>query len=207
MQPSSLPREGGLREAKKRATRKQLTSVARRLTLEHGLDAITVESICAEVGVSVRTFFNYFASKDESVVGQPIPIGNQQTQEVFLTGGPSGNLLPDLVTLLDPTDAIEPEDRDEFRQSFALFAREPRILALELSRAFQHEQDLAALIGERRQLATPDEFCNMAAAIAQTVLRRGLIGWIDADDDQPLRVHIRLAAGSAASVLDPTTTA
>jgi len=47
----------------------------------------------------------------------------------------------------------------------------------------------------------------MAAAIAQTVLRRGLIGWIDADDHRPLRAYILLAAASAAALLDPTTSA
>lgn len=207
MQNSTGPAEGGLREAKKRATRKQLTSAARRLALDHGLDAVTVEMICAEVGVSVRTFFNYFASKDDSVVEEPSPIGNQQTRQTFLTGGPSGNLLADLMTLLDPTDSIETQERDEFRQSFALFVREPRILALQLSRAFEHEQELAGLIAARRQLAAPDESCVMASAIAQTVLRRGLIEWVDSDDDQPLRVHILRAAGSAAALFDPATSA
>ena len=60
----------GLREAKKAVTRRQLTAAARSLARQHGLDGVTVELVCAEVGVSVRTFFNYFASKESAVLGE-----------------------------------------------------------------------------------------------------------------------------------------
>ncbi|GGM99999.1 TetR/AcrR family transcriptional regulator [Streptomyces fuscichromogenes] len=59
-------RPEGLRERKKRATHRALQSAAVDLFRRHGPDAVTVESICAEAGVSPRTFFNYFATKDEA---------------------------------------------------------------------------------------------------------------------------------------------
>ena len=51
------------------ATALRLTAVSRRLTAERGLNGFTVEELCAEVGISRRTFFNYFPSKDEAVIG------------------------------------------------------------------------------------------------------------------------------------------
>ncbi|MFS4092270.1 TetR/AcrR family transcriptional regulator [Streptomyces sp. AF1A] len=59
-------RPEGLRDRKKRATRRALQSSALALFRRHGPEAVTVESICADADVSPRTFFNYFSTKDEA---------------------------------------------------------------------------------------------------------------------------------------------
>jgi AcrR family transcriptional regulator len=55
----------GLRERKRQQTRQQLISAAMRLFEEKGYDRTTVAEIASAAGVSTKTFFNYFASKDE----------------------------------------------------------------------------------------------------------------------------------------------
>ncbi|EFL37795.1 LOW QUALITY PROTEIN: TetR family transcriptional regulator, partial [Streptomyces griseoflavus Tu4000] len=60
--------QGGLRERKKRATRAALAEAAVRLAAEHGAEKVTVEAISAAAGVSVRTFFNYFDTRDDAFV-------------------------------------------------------------------------------------------------------------------------------------------
>jgi AcrR family transcriptional regulator len=60
---------GGRREQKKVATRRSLADAALRLALEHGPDGVTVDQIAAEADVSTRTFFNYFASRDDAILG------------------------------------------------------------------------------------------------------------------------------------------
>lgn len=55
----------GLRERKRRQTRRELVRAAMRLFEEKGYEETTVAEIASAAGVSTKTFFNYFASKDE----------------------------------------------------------------------------------------------------------------------------------------------
>lgn len=59
----------GLQERRKAETKRALSCAALRLARELGPDGVTVEAIAEAAGVSPRTFFNYFASKDNAIVG------------------------------------------------------------------------------------------------------------------------------------------
>lgn len=68
--PAGSPDDGvGLRERKKRETRRALHRAALELALAGGVETLTVDAIADRAGVSPRTFFNYFPTKDDAIIG------------------------------------------------------------------------------------------------------------------------------------------
>ena len=57
-------RRPGLREAKKQATRQQISDEATRLFLEQGFERTTIAEIAAAAGVAAKTVTNYFPYKE-----------------------------------------------------------------------------------------------------------------------------------------------
>lgn len=59
----------GLRDRKRQATRKRLERAAIDIVAASGLDALTIDAISERADVSPRTFFNYFDSKEDAILG------------------------------------------------------------------------------------------------------------------------------------------
>jgi AcrR family transcriptional regulator len=59
-----------IRERTRRLAQSELTSVAQDLFVAQGYDGTTVDQIAAAAGMSKRTFFRYFPSKDDLVIGK-----------------------------------------------------------------------------------------------------------------------------------------
>lgn len=70
MKPTS-----SLRERRRLQTEQEIAAAAFNLTVDRGYEAVTIEEICRAAGVSPRTFFNYFPSKEHAIVAvYPDPV-------------------------------------------------------------------------------------------------------------------------------------
>ncbi len=106
-----------LRERNRREAWLAIHNAAADLALKHGLALTTVEMIADRAGVSRRTFFNYFASKEDAILGvQEIAIPDDALRE-FRTDK-SSSLLERTVTLMAAMmRSTTPEPEIEQRRS------------------------------------------------------------------------------------------
>ena len=65
--PSEPPAGLGLRERKKLETRQRISDIATMMFLQQGFDAVRVADVAERVGVSEKTIFNYFPTKESLV--------------------------------------------------------------------------------------------------------------------------------------------
>ena len=130
-----------MRGQRKRETARSLTDAARRLTSERGFSGFTIEELCADVGVSRRTFFNYFESKENVIFGFAL-VDDAEHALAERFADASGEIVEDFADLLIRRWALFDPIADA-PAVFAVIEQEPRLLKA----AFEH---LAA--NERRDI-------------------------------------------------------
>lgn len=72
----------GLRDRTRRAVRAELTRRALELFAERGFDETTVDDIAKAAGLSKRSFFRYFPTKEDAVFGGVEVMGERVAEEI-----------------------------------------------------------------------------------------------------------------------------
>lgn len=140
-----------LRERRAAETSSALRTEARRLTAERGLAGFTIEELCSEVGVSRRTFFNYYPSKENAVLGIPVR-GAFDLDEAFVSA--SGSLIDDLAELHISRWERLHLSKSEAEELGRVFQREPRLFTHFAGLAAEGEREDIALAARRADAAT-----------------------------------------------------
>lgn len=179
----------GLRERKRQNTHHALASAALRLVAEHGLDQVTVDDISAEVGVSSRTFFNYFATKEDALV-IPYPDHLERTEETarrILQAPPELNALQAVVwASREDLERIE-ADRAEWLVRMAVIEANPVLIPPLLIAQRPTEELIVAAIAERTGLdPVKDLYPTLVVSTLGAAIQATIRFWYLHNGRQPL---------------------
>ncbi|SDJ57703.1 transcriptional regulator, TetR family [Lentzea albidocapillata subsp. violacea] len=166
-----------LRDRKKRRTRAALERATVRLAAERGYDHVTVEEIAAEADVSVRTFFNYFASKDEALIGADPEAGPRMAERILA--------FPGTVTpfeayrrsvLAEITDELN-NARDLWLLRKEVLMQRPDLLVRAFANSAESEQLLADAVARRAGLPETHAYPRLLVAAGSAAFRCAVTRW------------------------------
>lgn len=165
------------RDEHKNRTRLALQQAALELFAEQGYDETTTEEIAERAGVSPRTFFRYFATKESALF-----VGGfgwfQSLTDVYLAQPPT---LSDFDALRESFVVLAP-GLVRRRRSLLLYQKAVASSATLRGRVHDHTVEDTAILAEaiatRQGLAEPDEGCMVLAVVGLTANRRALDRWL-----------------------------
>jgi AcrR family transcriptional regulator len=183
---TSAPPAPGLRAIKKDAARNALSEAARRVVLERGLDHVTVRDIASSVGVSPRTFNNYFSSKEEAVFASAFD-RTARIADALRRRPITEQLWQSLTEAM--LEEFAPEDHltDEIRVQAQLVAENPRLFGEQLKMYAAIEHVLAAEVARRLNVDESDMLSRQAAAAALGAARVAFDSWRERANGEPFR--------------------
>ncbi|MEV0688556.1 TetR family transcriptional regulator [Streptomyces sp. NPDC050388] len=178
----------GLRERRKRLTRDALVRSSLELFATRGYEGTTVDDITAAVDVSQRTFFRYFASKEE--VALHVPRLAESLVVDAVRARPPGEPPLDVLrrALWESWDGInevveQVVPLELHLQVYRVIESTPALLAAHLRRAAELEDRLARVIADREGIdPDTDPRPRILVAAFSGVVRVAEHSWSTGDD-------------------------
>ncbi|WP_165066113.1 TetR/AcrR family transcriptional regulator [Marisediminicola senii] len=185
----------GLRERKRLATRRAIQLAVLSLVLERGFDSVTIDDISARADVAPRTFFNYFASKEAAIVGDPLTIPAGVHLETFVVAGPHSDLFHDLAVLIGNAVESVPAEVDLMQLRRRVLKSHPHLLAMRLATMRSFETELTTVVARRLAADDPtwaadsdalQDRAELVTLMAVGAMRHAWARWADTDGEIPL---------------------
>lgn len=176
--------EPGLRERKRLATRRAIQVAALDIVTERGLDAATVDEIARVADVSPRTFFNYFPSKEDALLGDRFRLGDPALIERFVAS--DGPLFDDLRHVVEASMTAASDDVELVRRRRTVSKEYPELAARRTTRLHEYELDVADMVlrrfvhhgGEEGDRALAER-ARLVALVAMAALRESWFRWTE----------------------------
>lgn len=175
--------ETSLRARKRRAVQDEVTLAAIELFIANGFDETPVEKIAAAVGMSERTFFRYFSTKDDVLERLSTHWRTHTAQ--LLAERPADE--PTWVAIRRALDAfVESTTTDEFALPLLrLLYTTPHLYGRHMLKMRLWREGFGAAIQQRR----PDEdeqTVRIQAAVAVACFESAREAWVACDGTRPL---------------------
>jgi AcrR family transcriptional regulator len=189
----------GRRQQKKQATRAALNEAATRLFATKGYEQTSVDDLCREADVSLRTFFRYFEGKEDVLFARDMDI------EPFLA-----------------TLRSIPADEPALRAFGNAYLAQPRLSADDVAQAMQFHRamrdsavlqgryvmgiehfrsEVARVFADRAGRSTPNDADHLAAVLGQSTLDHAYKRWLARDGRGDLRTIVKRAFDDAAELV------
>jgi AcrR family transcriptional regulator len=189
----------GLRERKRLATRRAIQFAAVSVVRERGLEATTVDEIARVADVSPRTFFNYFPSKEEAIVGDGPELHDDDAQNDFIAD--RSPIFPGLATLISASVTPALADHELVQLRRTLMKANPELGGRRWARMHLFEAQVIDVVTRRlgtefpELLDDPDALTRRArltGLLAIAAMRSAWVTWMEdngAHGDLPDRLR------------------
>ena len=176
----------GLRERKRAQTRRRLEEAAIGLALRDGLDKVTIDAISERADVSRRTFFNYFDSKDDAILGVSPPDVSPETLTRHLARYDGSDLVESIIGLIIAVLGPSIDEPALHQSRLEVIRQHPQLLERMLARMARITEQLTAaastliarngeVSGDQRRLRRgrrnpADDLCRSGEGSHQTMV-------------------------------------
>jgi AcrR family transcriptional regulator len=167
----------GLRERKKLATRLAIHEAALQLVAERGLDGVSVDDIAERADVSPRTFFNYFATKVDALLGLDPTVAQRQA-DAFLERPAGESALQALRAVALDQAAEMAEETELWPLRLRVIDDHPSLVGRLAAVFGEAERVLAEAIAARTGTRVGvDVYPTLLAGVAGVAMRTSLHRW------------------------------
>jgi AcrR family transcriptional regulator len=171
-----------LRERQKWIAQSTIEETALRLFLKQGYEHTSIQDIADAVKMSPRTFFRYFSSKDEVLLG---PMRAAQQEELIALQSMAPTLTPHaaLRAILMLLARRYEEQRDTFMLRYQVVMQSPSIAALFLFTFVEAEPAITLALYTRLEAATDRNEIRFLVALHMAALRVAIEEWLEREDN------------------------
>jgi AcrR family transcriptional regulator len=198
--------EPGLRERKRIATRRSIQVAALELVAERGLENVTIDEISRVADVSPRTFFNYFTSKDEALIGDGPALPDEFAVAEFVAS--DDDIFIGIGELIAIAGERATNDQDLSRRRRELLKEYPHLFAIRMATMRQFEEQLSAIVARRVSASEPeldgdtlDKKSRLITLMAGAAMKHAWTCWADTRDGAELSARMRESFAAMKTVL------